>query len=297
MTTTAGTPGTALRLVQISDTHLSRWDGPLRRNFRAIASFVNTQLRPDLVVHTGDVTMSNPDAEADYVAAKELVGLIEAPMRFVPGNHDVGEPYERTWWTTTEERITRFERFFEGTPWLERLGDIALVGLNSQIYGTGLPSEERQWRWLENVAASLRGRSVLVFQHKSFWTTYRGSDGRLGGTDPAHRYRVLDILSRSRLLAIANGDVHRYRKVRQGEHLELWAPATGFLVHREESLRLPSGLEQLGVVQFDIRGEDFDVTFQTTPGLEEVEVGGFEESRLIRGEIADARKRYEAAAP
>jgi hypothetical protein len=41
-------------------------------------------------------------------------------------------------------------------------------------------------------------------------------------------------------------------------------------------------------VLFEFTGKRVKVTFQTAPGLEEVEVGGFEESRLIRCEIAAA---------
>jgi predicted MPP superfamily phosphohydrolase len=83
-----------MRVVQISDTHLSRWDGPLRRNFRAVADFVNTVLKPDLIVNTGDLILSNPGADEDYAAAKQLHLLLAAPVRFVPGNHDVGEAYD-----------------------------------------------------------------------------------------------------------------------------------------------------------------------------------------------------------
>jgi 3',5'-cyclic AMP phosphodiesterase CpdA len=286
--------GTPLRLVQLADTHLSRWEGPLRRNFRTLAAFVNTVLRPDLIIHAGDAILSNPDAEEDYLAAKEIFELIDAPIRFIPGNHDIGEPYERTWWTTTAERLARFRRHFGETPWLEWFGDVALLGLNSQVFGTGLPEEESQWQWLECVARTVEGRPVLLFQHKSFWTSYRGSDGRHGGIHRADRERILEILRPTRFLGVSNGDVHRYRKVWHGDHLELWGPSTAFLVHREETEKLPAGLEQLGVALFEFAGERVTVTFQTTPGLEEVEVGGFEESRLIRTEIATAINGFQA---
>ncbi|HZM75652.1 MAG TPA: metallophosphoesterase [Candidatus Limnocylindrales bacterium] len=288
------TVGTPLRLVQLADTHLSRWDGPLRRNFQTLATFVNETLRPDLIIHAGDVVLSNPDAEADYKAAKELLAMIHAPIRYIPGNHDIGEPYERTWWTTTSERIARFRRHFGDSPWFEWFGDVALLGINSQIFGTGLPEEAEQWRWLEGIAPSIEGRTVLLFQHKSFWTPYCGSDGRQGGIDPADSGRILEILKATRLLGVSNGDVHRFRKVWHGDRFELWGPSTAFLVHREETEKLPAGLEQLGVVLFEFSGENVKATFQTTPCLEEVEVGGFPESRLIRSEIAAAMDSYSA---
>ncbi|GLK99225.1 metallophosphoesterase family protein [Dactylosporangium matsuzakiense] len=285
-----------LRLVQLSDTHLSRWDGPLRRNFRTLAGFVNDTLRPDLVIHAGDSVLSNPDAEEDFLAARELLGLIRAPMLFIPGNHDVGEPYERTWWTATADRVARYRRHFGPDRWLHWFGDVALIGLNSQIFGIGLAEEDEQWQWLAAVAREVEGRATIVFLHKSFWTGYCGSDGRQGAIDPADRDRILDILRGSRLLGVSNGDVHRYRKTWRGEQFELWGPSTAFLVHREETQKLPAGLEQLGVVLFEFVGEQVKTTFQTTPGLEEVEVGGFGESKLIRGEIRAAMELHQAAA-
>ncbi|MEV6930141.1 metallophosphoesterase [Dactylosporangium sp. NPDC051485] len=292
--TTSTADDTTLRLVQISDTHLSRWDGPLRRNFRAIAAFVNDTLSPNLVVHAGDSVLSNPDAEDDFRAAKDLLGLIRAPMLFIPGNHDVGEPYEHTWWTATDERVARFRRHFGPAQWLHWFGDVALIGINSQVFGTGLAEEQHQWQWLSNIAAEVEGRAIILFLHKSLWTGYCGSDGRQGAVDPADRDRILHILSGSRLLGVSNGDVHRYRKTWLGEQFEIWGPSTAFLVHREETQKLPTGLEQLGVVLFEVTGEQVKTTFQTTPGLEEVETGGFPESALLRAELRAAMELAEA---
>lgn len=164
-------------------------------------------------------------------------------------------------------------------PWLEWFGQVALIGLNSQVFGTGLPEEDEQWCWLEGVGPALENRDLLLFQHKSFWTAFSGSSGRQGGIYPADRERVLEILHPARLLGVANGDLHRYRKVWIGDYLELWGPSTATLVHREESQHLPAGLEQLGVVLLQFPGGQVKATFQTTPGLEEVETGGHEESR------------------
>lgn len=284
-----------LRLVQISDTHLCRWEGPLRRNFLKMSRFINTALRPDLVINSGDIVLSNPDGEADYAAAAELHEHIAAPVRYLPGNHDVGEAYDHhTWWGTTSGRIARYRRFFGEVPWLEWLGDVALVGLNSQVFGCGLAEEEEQWRWLESTAADLAGRRVIVFQHMSFLTPYSGSNGRPGGISSADRERVLETLKATRLLCVSNGNVHRYRRVVHPGLLEIWAPPTGFLVHDEEARLLPAGLEQLGVVLFEIDQERIEITFQSPADLENVRVGEFPEARLIRSEIAAAMEDWRA---
>lgn len=283
-------------MVQISDTHLGRWDGPLRRNFRALAHFVNTVLRPDLVINTGDIVLANPESDEDYRAAAGLHRLISAPVRYLPGNHDVGEAYDHTWWATTSERMARYRHFFGDIPWLEWLGGFALIGFNSQVLGLELDEEQRQWRWLERIAPAVAGRNVILFQHMSFWTEYSGSDGRPGGITATDRERVLSTLGGARVWGVANGHVHRYRRTRHGDAFEVWAPPTSFLVEPEESARLPVGLEQLGVVLYEFERDQVRVTFQTTPGVEKVVSGGFEESGRIRGEIAAARQAFSARA-
>ena len=285
------TPASSRRIVQISDTHLSRWDGPIRRNFRALTAYVNDVLRPDLVINSGDIVLSNPDAEEDFAAAVELHAAIEAPTLFLPGNHDVGEPHETSWWAVSSDRLARFGRFFGRSWWLERLDDFAIVGINSQVLGTGLPEEAEQWDWLTQVSAEVAGQPVLVFQHMSFWTSYHGSDQRDGAIAAADRERILGLLQRADLRGVANGHTHRYRKRWHGTAFELWAPSASFLVARPESDLLPEGLEQVGVVLYELDGRDVKATFQTVPGLEEVESGGFDESRLIRQELRAAQAR------
>jgi 3',5'-cyclic AMP phosphodiesterase CpdA len=275
--------------VQISDTHLSRWEGPLRRNFRALVHFINVELKPDLVVNTGDIVLANPEADEDFEAAVELHRLIDGPVRFLPGNHDVGEAYDTTWWAATAGRMARFRRYFGDTPWLERCGEFTIIGLNSQVFGTGLYEEEQQWKWLDGIADSIVGHDVIAFQHMSFYTSYSGSDGRFGGIMEADRERVLRALAGARVHGVANGHAHRYRRTQQGDAFEIWAPPTSFLVEPVESARLPAGVERLGVLLYELSPAAVEVTFQTTPGLEEVVAGTLEETRRIRPEIAAAR--------
>ena len=79
----------ALRVVQISDTHLSPTRAYAVPNVRAILTWLAAD-PPDLVVHTGDVTADNPDdaEEADF--ARQLLTADGLPLVVLPGNHDVG---------------------------------------------------------------------------------------------------------------------------------------------------------------------------------------------------------------
>ena len=79
----------ALRVVQISDTHLSHRRAYAVPNVRAILAWLEAE-PPDLVVHTGDITADDPDdaEEADF--ARQLLTAAGLPLVALPGNHDVG---------------------------------------------------------------------------------------------------------------------------------------------------------------------------------------------------------------
>ncbi len=78
-------------IAQISDTHIlarSSDQAVGRRradNLRRCIADINRQ-RPDLVVHTGDITQDGrPD---EYARAREILAPLEAPLYVIPGNRD-----------------------------------------------------------------------------------------------------------------------------------------------------------------------------------------------------------------
>src|SRR4051812_17631449 len=78
------------RLIQISDTHLSRRHHKLTDNFHRVAEYIDA-LRPDLVINSGDLAfdaLAHPD---DLVFARELHANLPVPCRYLPGNHDIGD--------------------------------------------------------------------------------------------------------------------------------------------------------------------------------------------------------------
>jgi 3',5'-cyclic AMP phosphodiesterase CpdA len=99
-----------VRIVQLSDTHISHLGGVPAENLTLLANHINHDIRPDLVVHTGDVVIADPDSAPDRDAARRPLALIDAQVVVLPGNHDVGESADQPWMelSVTGERIAAF---------------------------------------------------------------------------------------------------------------------------------------------------------------------------------------------
>src|SRR5215813_2371100 len=78
------------RLAQISDTHLSHNKPFFVDNFRRIGEALRSE-RPDLVLNTGDVSLDGASDESDLAAARALHDALGLPVRYLPGNHDLGD--------------------------------------------------------------------------------------------------------------------------------------------------------------------------------------------------------------
>ena len=79
-----------MRIIQISDTHLSPGKAHFIDNWAPLARWIAEQ-RPDLVIHTGDVTVDGADVDADLEYAAGLLRALGVRFRAVTGNHDVGD--------------------------------------------------------------------------------------------------------------------------------------------------------------------------------------------------------------
>jgi len=159
----------------------------------------NDDLRPDLVVVTGDFAERGLRSEFDQVvqfltALTEAVDLSRRHVALVPGNHDVNrkacaayfqdqeadecEPV-RPYWPKWKHFAAAFEQFYEGVdgvsftpdePWtLFEMPELAVVvaGLNSTMIESHLDADhygwvgEHQLRWFGDQLAGYRDRGWL----------------------------------------------------------------------------------------------------------------------------------------
>jgi hypothetical protein len=143
-----------MRVVQISDTHLSARTGVPDR-LRAVLDWVVAD-PPDLLVHTGDIVWEDPDLTSDRTFARSVLSELPCDVAFIPGNHDVGF-FESA---RFEDRLAAFratwgdDRFVldVDTGW-------RLVGVD--VYAVGLPASDH---WVANELDTERPVALFVHQ-------------------------------------------------------------------------------------------------------------------------------------
>lgn len=252
------------RIAQISDTHLSPGKPYFAPNWAPLAAWVAAQA-PDLVIHTGDVTLDGAAVEEDMRDCAALLATLPAPVLALPGNHDVGQVgHPRQ--PVTPERLARWRRHFGPDRWTRDLPGWRLVGLDSMLLGTGLPEEGEQDSWLEDALAAAGGRRVALFTHVPLFTDDPGETGGYWSVPAAPRRRVLDALDRHGVALIATGHLHRSHEAVLDGRRYVWGPASSFLVGPPYSP--PKGGEaRLGAVLYDFDEEGVTVTRADVPGL------------------------------
>jgi 3',5'-cyclic AMP phosphodiesterase CpdA len=219
----------SVRVVQITDTHLSPGKRHFAPNWAPLADWIHS-VRPDLVVHTGDLSVDGADVEADLIHCAELLRALPCPVLSVPGNHDVGDlPGTRQ--PVDAERLDRWRRIVGPDRWVHDQPGWRLIGLNSQVIGAGSDEEMAQFAWLEGLLDASEGRGVVVFTHKPVFVD-RPDEGDTGywSLRPTPRRRLLDLLERHGVALVASGHLHRAWTGSHAGTRYLWAPASSFTV-------------------------------------------------------------------
>ena len=254
------------RVVQITDTHLSPGKPQFAANWAPLLSWVRAQA-PDLIVHTGDVTVDGADVEEDMRYCASILPQLGARLLCIPGNHDVGEarsPFQ----PVNEERIARWRRHFGPDYWTHDIGDWRLIGLNSLVFGSGDPEEERQFAWLERTLADAEGRRTAWFMHQPlFLEDPAEGDTGYWGVKPDPRARLLALAARHRVALIASGHLHKSHDRRVGMARFVWAPSAAFVVGPELQPDMP-GDKRLGAVCYEFEPDGFTAAITEIDGLQ-----------------------------
>jgi 3',5'-cyclic AMP phosphodiesterase CpdA len=286
-----------VRIVQLSDTHVSSRGGITQTNLERLIRHINHDLKPDLVVHTGDVIALRPGTTSDWLNAKRLLDLLEASYLVVPGNHDLGQPGPEPWegLGCKDGYADAFRAVFGDIPWLRILDDDwAAVGVADTIMGSGIEDERLQWAWLEEVIPSITSRYVMLFSHKPVWSPLPDGQwvGQIGFA-PEHAERLLQLFRPGQLRVVSNGHLHRYRYQQRGDIVEIWCPATSNAVKGDKpDMPFPAALKQVGVVELRLLDGSVDAYFRSVADVVEMELLTIPE---IRDELEEIKRGVAAS--
>lgn len=247
------------RIVQISDTHLSRRRPFFHHNWELLVDLLAAEER-DLIVCTGDMTIDGADFEDELAFAAEQFRRIKRDILFVPGNHDIGNsrPDVRGGESViTAERRDAYIRHFGTDFWMREIGtSLRLLGLNSMLFGSGLPAEAEQNDLIRAAAGQTDGRRLMIFQHKPLYLASATEDKPTQGTlYPEHRERLRQMLSSSGEVTISSGHIHDYKTDAWDNLQQIWAPSTAFVIDTAGLLYPRYGVRRVGYLRHLIDGD------------------------------------------
>jgi len=242
-------------VLHFSDLHLSEVRAYNLRNWEICLDEITKRV-PELVVIGGDMVLDDPDALADQRFARFQMDRIPVRWKALPGNHDVGDslpsPYQNQ--PITQERLDRYKALYGADRWhLDHMG-WRLVGINSQLFASGLEAEEEQYAWLAETLAEADSGNIALFTHKPLCLdTVEETLVSQWNVAPESRQRLWRLLKRYNVRLVASGHTHRYRTLIGDGIPMVWAPTTAQMNLKMKSPREGLPDQHAGFVRYRFR--------------------------------------------
>jgi hypothetical protein len=231
----------------VADTHVNESEktstSPFATNALAngraryvLQSIAQRDPAPAFVLHLGDIVHPVPELptfESAVAAFKDMSATLHCPLHLVPGNHDVGD--KRVDWmpagTVTSSHIGKYRRLFGPDHFAFDEGGCRFIGLNAQLFNSGLDEEAQQRDWLEHELAAAQGRRVFLFSHYPPYVSEPDEAGSYDNVDEPARSWLLGLMRSSGVEAFFAGHVHNFWYDRVGSCEMYLLPATSFMRH------------------------------------------------------------------
>lgn len=199
---------------------------------RYVTAWLN-HLQPAFVIHLGDVVHPVPALPTYGAAAQAALGMfagLEADIRYIPGNHDVGDkPFKAMpAAAVTDEGMALYERYF-GLPHQSfEFGDCRFVLINSPVLNSGLDAEAQQREWLESELDASKAKRTFLFTHYPPYILASDEPSNYDNIDEPQRSWLLSLLETCGVEALFAGHVHNFFYHRHGVTDCYLLPATSF---------------------------------------------------------------------
>jgi len=252
------------RVVVLSDIHLSPAHGFFWANWCLARDFVN-MAKADAVIVNGDLAIDGPDSDAEIRFADSALNGLRGRVLPLPGNHDVGDepPGQDPSQIVDCDRLARWDGCFGTDRWVLDLGGWRLIGVNAQLFGSGLAREHEQNAWLDAQLTSPPAAPSALFLHKPLFLDDPTEDvANARCMVPSARARLLDKLHRSGVRLVVSGHLHQHRDRTLDGVRHLWAPATAFAAPQALG-----GDARCGLTILEFSHDAVDITVERPHGL------------------------------
>jgi 3',5'-cyclic AMP phosphodiesterase CpdA len=250
-----------MRIIVVSDSHLSPAALAFNANWRAVRAFV-ASAGADLTIHLGDVTVDGFREPEQFIHARELSASWSTPIRFLPGNHDIGDnppgPGVAAKEPLQTARLTSFRDVLGPDYWALDADAWRLIALNAQLIGSDTAEEAAQWSWLRAQIAGARDRPTVLVLHKPLFQESPRDD------KPHHRYvpagprrDLFALFAATDLRAVVSGHTHQYRDRVVDGLRHVWVPSTAYYLPDEIQERIGEKVTGLGVLDLGPRDLGF----------------------------------------
>jgi hypothetical protein len=214
--------------LQVSDSHIGFAKDPnpdARATFREAVSKIKAMpVKPDFIIHTGDITQLSKAAEFDD--ADQILKEAGLTVFHVPGEHDMldegnGRAFLDRYGNGAGQGVL-------GDGWysFDHNGAhfVALINVKELKAGGMGHLGAAQLEWLQKDLAGLRSSTpVIVFTHVPMWTVYEQWGW---GTDDAAQ--ALSLLARFGSVTVLNGHIHQVLQKTEGHVAFHTARSTAF---------------------------------------------------------------------
>lgn len=252
------------RIIFLSDLHLSPRHGFFWGNFARARAVVNAT-EAEAVVVCGDLCIDGPDSDAEMHFAAQALGGLDGRVLALPGNHDVGDepPGQDAKQIIDAARLDRWAQAFGADRFVIDAGRWRLLGVNAQLFGSGLDEEAAQDDWLEAQLSAAEDRHVALVLHKPlFLEAEDEAEATVSSLNPAPRARLLARLRAHHVSLVISGHLHSTRDAVIGGIRHIWLPALAFL-----GAGKGGGVPAVGAVTIDFSTEAPRVEPLPVPGL------------------------------